>query len=763
MLTKIAHLVVRRPRAIMLAAFIFAVLAAAFGASAPAHLRAGGFIPPDAESTKAGDLLTRDFNGAQPNLILLVSAPNGVDTPAARAVGEHLVDELRKSAGISKVESYWTSSPITAAMLKGKDGKQAAVTAVAAGDDTDAPNLAAAITSNLTGTKDGITVRAGGITVGFHEINQQITHDLMIAEAIAIPITGLLLIWVFGSVIAALLPLVTGIFAIVSTFAILRALTMATDVSIYALNMTTAMGLALAIDYSLFIVSRYREELAAGLDPSRAVVRAVQTAGRTVLFSALTVALSLATLAVFPVYFLKSFAYAGLAVVTAAALASIVILPAALVLLGARVNSLDVRIPLRRWLRRPEPAGPQPLEQTRWYRFTTTIMRRAVPVAIAVTLLLIFVGLPFLHARFGYPDDRVMTEAAPSRQVGDIMRADFTQNLTATVVAVMPGFHVDTPENKAALGTYAAELSRVDNVTGVVSAAGVYANGVLVAPGQPDLGEPAGTTLAVGSEVDPYSPAGTAQVSNLRAVKGPGTALFTGAAALNADALSVLGDRLPVALGLIALASFVILFLFTGSIVLPLKALVLNTLSLTAAFGAMVWIFQEGHLSSVLGFTATGYLIPTMPILMFCVAFGMSMDYEVFLLSRMREEWLASDRTAGANTHAVAVGLARTGRIITAAAALMAVVFFTMTSSKVSFVQLFGLGLTLTVLADATLVRGMLVPALMQLMGRFNWWAPKPLQRLHSRIGLEEVPRSARQAMPETIEPHEQLVGDRTP
>ncbi|MFH5209521.1 MMPL family transporter [Antrihabitans sp. NCIMB 15449] len=738
MLVRVARLAVHRPRIVLVGALIVAFLAIVFGASAADHLKGGGFIPPDAESTRATNLLNDSFHGGEPNLILLITTTDGVDSnPAARAAGDRIAAALRAEPEVSAITSYWEAPANLASALRSKDGLSALVTARVAGDDNEAPARAQRIVEGLTGTSDGVTVRAGGFTIVFQQINSQITKDLAVAEAIAIPLTLLLLIWVFGSVVAALLPLLVGLFAIVSTLAILRAFTLVTDVSIFSLNMTTAMGLALAIDYSLFIVSRYREELERGLEPEQAVFRSVQTAGRTVFFSALTVALSLAALAVFPQYFLKSFAYAGLAVVGTAALASILVLPAALVLLGRRVNALDVRVWWRRRTGRPNPTVPDP-EQTLWYRGVTAVMRRAAPVAVVVIVALLFLGAPFLNVKFGSPDDRVNTADATSRQVGDIMRTDFAQDAAATTTVVLPDFAGKSEE----LAGYATALSKVDGVTGVLSQAGVFSAGLRITDQSPFPPNGVGTYLSIGTSADPFSDAGTRQIDALRAIPSPGESLFTGAAAQNEDTLDSLGEKLPLALGLIALTTFVLLFLFTGSVVLPLKALVLNTLSLTAAFGAMVWIFQEGHLSGLLDFTATGFLVPTMPILMFCIAFGMSMDYEVFLLSRIREEWLKSDRTDAANTHAVALGVARTGRIITAAAGLMAIVFFAMTSANISFIQLFGLGLTITVLADATLIRSVLAPAFMQLLGRANWWAPKPLVALHKRIGLEEEPPS---------------------
>ncbi|WP_063046762.1 MMPL family transporter [Nocardia pseudovaccinii] len=735
MLVRIAHLATRHPRTILLAAALLAVLCGAFGATVISHMKTGGFTPDDAESSQVAKLIADNFGGAEPNLILLVRDDAGADSPAAKAAGAKVVDTLRSRGDVIGIQSYWSAPQSFASVLRSKDGKSALVLGYITGEESMAQKAAGAIAEEVTGTSDGVSVYQGGLSSLYHESNEQITHDLAVAESVAIPLSFIVLILVFGSLVAAFLPLAVGIFAILTTLAILRALTVFTDVSIYALNLTTAMGLALAIDYSLFIVSRFREELGNGLDVEAAVVRAVQTAGRTVLYSALTVALSVAALGVFNLYFLQSFAYAGVAVVAAAAAASILILPAVLMVLGHRVNALDLRKPLGRlfgW----DPHAQRTPEQTFWYRTVQWVMRHAAPVAIAIIVLMLAIGSPFLGVKFGYPDDRVLNAgaSASSRTVGDALRSDFQSNAATNATVVLDDYH----GSPAAIGDYAAALSKVEGVSGVLSGSGLYAGGLKVAPGSPQMTNDTGAFFTVATTVDPFTSAGKTQLDRLRDVPSPGPALFGGSAAINRDSLDALGARLPLAAGLIALTSFVVLFLFTGSMLLPLKALALNTLSLTAAFGAMVWIFQDGHLSSVFGNSATGYLVPTMPILMFCLAFGMSMDYEVFLLSRIREEWLASGQTAADNTRAVALGVARTGRIFTAAALLMAIVMAAMVTSKVSFIQMTGLGLTLTVLADATLIRGLLAPALMRLLGTANWWAPAPLARLHAKIGLSE-------------------------
>ncbi|MCW2494768.1 MMPL family transporter [Jatrophihabitans sp.] len=736
MLTRLANLGIRHPKRLLGLAGLLLVLAAVYGAPAASHLASGGFYDTGAESGVALNTLTNTFHTGDPNLVLEVSSPAGANSSATRTVGIKIADDLQHQRFVSQVSSYWTAPAAQAAGLRSHDGKAGLIAVRVVGNDNEAPKRAYDMYKSLVGTHDGVTVKAGGIVATVHTVNQLTTSDLAKSEAIAIPITVVVLILVFGSFVAALLPLVVGISSIVGTMALLRGLGRLTDVSIYALNMTTAMGLALAIDYSLFIISRYREEIRNGADADTAIRTTMRTAGRTVLFSALTVGLSLAAMLVFPMYFLRSFAYAGIGVVGLATLAALVLLPAMLKILGPRVDALDLRAFLRRRFGRPAPAI-KPLEQTFWYRFATAVMRRALPIGLVVTALLVGLGLPFLHANFGFPDDRVVPSTEAAHQVGDDLRTNFSTNAASTISIVVPDLSA-APDGVA---SYAGALSKVTDITSVSAVTGTYADGRQVAAGNPAMKVGEKTYLNLETSADAQSTQAKDTLAALRRVAAPWRVQFTGQTAVNQDSLSALGTAMPYAIGIIALATFLILFLFTGSLVLPIKALVLNTLSLSATFGAMVWIFQDGHLASLYGnLTTTGDLNATMPPLMFCVAFGLSMDYEVFLLSRIREAWLESDRTTAANTHAVAVGLGRTGRIVTAAAALMAIVFAAIADARVSFMMLFGTGLTLAVLMDATIVRGVLVPAFMRLAGRWNWWAPKPLAALHERFGLAEAP-----------------------
>ena len=510
--------------------------------------------------------------------------------------------------------------------------------------------------------------------------------------------------------------------------------TFATDVSIFALNLATAMGLALAIDYTLLILSRYRDELAAGADRPEAIKRTMTTAGRTVIFSATTVALSMSAMVLFPMHFLKSFAYAGVATVAFAAAAAVIVTPAALVLLGDRLDSLDVRRLARRTLRRPEPQ-PVPVEQRFWYRCATSVMRRALPLGVVVVALLLVLGVPFLGVKWGFPDDRVLPQSASAHQVGDQLRTEFADNTDTNVTIVIPDSQGLSPGD---LTTYAMELSRVPDVPAVSAPTGTFVDGAKAGPPSAPTGEKDGSTfLTVTSSAPLFSDASETQLDRLHAVEGPGgrDVQMTGTAQINRDSVDAITSKLPLVLGLIAVIMFALLFLLTGSVVVPLKALVLNMLSLTAAFGALVWIFQDGHLSG-LGTTSTGTLVANMPVLLFCIAFGLSMDYEVFLVARIREFVLDGHE----NDEAVALGIAHTGRIITAAALIMSISFAALIAANVSFMRMFGLGLTLAVLVDATLVRMVLVPAFMHLMGNVNWWAPAFLKRVHERLGFSEEP-----------------------
>ncbi|MFI8773449.1 MMPL family transporter [Gordonia sp. NPDC062954] len=737
-MAKTTALVLRAPRAVLAGAVLLLVLAGLYGATAAQHLLSGGYSDPTSASARADEILDDTFGRGGMQVVVKLDGPPGMNMstdPQAQQVGNSIVAELAAKKYVQQpILSVW-GNPELAPALVSEDSSSALVIATLDGGEEDAPAYASEIEEQLTGDRDGISVRVGGQGLVFNQVNEQTTRDLAIAEGIAIPISFLVLIVVFGGLVAAALPVVIGIVAIVGTFALLRVIAELTDVSIFALNLTTALGLALAIDYTLLLVTRYREEVTRGSDRRAAIVTTMATAGRTVAFSAVTVALALVALAIFPMYFLRSFAYAGVGVVVVAAAAALILTPALLMVLGPRVDALDVRRPVRRLFGRAAPT-PRPIEQTRWYRMVQFVLRHALPVALVVTAILLVLGAPFLGIRFGFPDDRVLPPSASAHVIAQEVRDDFAQDLSSTVTIVASG--VGDPHS---LSGYAGELSQVSGVDSVTTPTGTFVDGQAVGPGSTGNQRGDVSIVSVASSAEPMREDGRDQLDALRAVESPDgvEVLFTGLAATNADTVDSIYAHLPWVLGSIAVATFVLLFLFTGSVVLPLKALVLNILSLSATFGAMVWFFQDGHAAG-LGTTATGYLVATMPVLMFCIAFGLSMDYEVFLLGRIREEWLASQRTRADSDHAVAVGLARTGRVVTAAALLMSIVFAGIAASEVSFMRMFGVGLTLAVLMDATIIRMLLVPAFMRLAGRANWWAPGPLRQLHDRIGLSEGP-----------------------
>ncbi|WP_313674222.1 MMPL family transporter [Mycolicibacterium sp.] len=738
MLYRIAWLALRSPRRILAVAAFLTVLTGIVGVPVANHLSAGGFADPGSESARAAAVLAEKFQQTDQQLLLTISDPSGAVRDTGRAVGTEIVATLDASPHVLTVTSPWNTPPAAAAELLSTDGSTGLIIATLAGGENKAQVYAVELAGQMVGDRDGLTVRAGGSSVIMTQINEQTKHDLVRMEMIAIPLSFVVLVWVFGGLVAASLPMVVGVMAIFGSMAVLRLLTSFTEVSIFALNITTALGLALAIDYTLLIVSRYRDEVRSGATPEAALVRTMCTAGRTVLFSAVTVALSLSALLIFPMYFLRSFAYSGVATVAFAVVAALIVTPAIIVVLGHRLDALDIRRWLRRALRRPEPVA-RPVERMFWYRSTKAVMRRSVPIGAAIVILLTLLGTPFLRIEFGSPDDRVLPTSASAHQVGDQLRQDFASNLGNGLSLVIPDAASATgPE----LDRYAADLSRVPDVTLVSAPGGTFVNGSLVGPPSAPSGTADGTAfLSVRSTAPLYSEASKTQLDRLHEVREPAgrDVLIAGGAQFNRDVVEAVTSRMPLVLTLIGVITFVLLFLLTGSLLLPLKALVLNVLSLSAAFGALVWVFQEGHLGA-LGTTSTGTMEANIPVLMFCLAFGLSMDYEVFLLARIREFWLASGRTRADSDESVALGLARTGRVVTAAALIMGIAFAAMIAAQVSFMRMFGLGLTLAVLVDATLVRMALLPAFMQVMGKWNWWAPRPLVRLHDRIGLTEEP-----------------------
>ena len=708
---------------VLLGTVLFLVASVLTGLSVFDRLKSGGFEDPASESARATVILAERFDAGTPDLVLLASAEAaGVDSPEARRSGRQLTDRLTSEPGVERVLSYW-SDPASGGGdpgLRSKDGDSALVLVRLAGDEEEAEQVSERLQATYNGGAGDLDVKIGGPGVG---LGETIGADLARAESIAIPITLVLLLLVFGGLVAALLPLAVGAIAILGTFLALYLTTLATDVSIFSINLATALGLGLAIDYSLLTVSRFREELGEGLDTQTAVSRTLQTAGRTVAFSAVTVAVSLSALLIFPLYFLRSFAYAGIAVVAIAAGAALFTLPALLAVLGPNVNRFSVS---RRRDRNASEGGF-------WHALSHAVMRRPVLTGAPVVVLLVLLAVPFLGVSFSLPDDRDLPPSSTARMVGDSVRNDFGGAAARSFPVVLPNA---SPEQTAALAVRISAISEVDQVN---TSTGSFAKGEKVA--DPDASaqrysDGTGAYLDVVSDVEPVSPEGERLVGEIRGLDASVPFLLAGPAADLVDSKEAIFGLVPHALILIAVATFVLLFLMTGSVLVPVKAIVLNVLSLGATFGAMVWVFQEGNGAELLNFTPTGTLNTTIPILMFCIAFGLSMDYEVFLLSRIKEE---HDRT-GDTTAAVAIGLQKTGRIMTAAAGVLAVTFIAFATSQVTFIKLMGLGLTIAILMDATLVRGVLVPAVMRLAGEANWWAPSWLLRLHRRFGLSEAP-----------------------
>jgi putative drug exporter of the RND superfamily len=700
-----ARAVTARPRLTLLLALLFTALAVVAGSGVADRLASGGWEAPDAESSYATDALARHFPSSQPNLALLVDAGGaGVDSPAVAAQGRELARRLAADPDVSGVTSYWATH---APALRAKDGDSAMITARLRGDNDAVAEEIKRIAPAYRGEHGPVEVTVGGSAAVRHELQTTIREDLLRAEMIALPVTLLLLVMVFGSAVAALLPLGVGIVAILGTSAVLRGITTFTDVSVFAENLTTALGLGLAVDYALFIVRRFREELATGLTPRSAVGATLRTAGRTVLFSALTVAGSLSAMLVFPQYFLRSFAYAGIAVVLLAAGAALIVLPASLVLLGDRVNALDLRKVLHRRGAADPGAG--------YARFARLVMRRAPLFAIGGTAALLLLGLPFLQVTFGTADDRQLPASAEAHVVQQHIRQDFLGSPVGAITVLAEGAD---PDALAGFDRRVAALPGVLRVDGPFTGpAGSGAAYVTVLP--------RGEAVGAGTQ---------SLVRQIRAVPADFRASVTGQAAVLVDSKRAIAQKLPWAVGIIVLVTLLLVFLLTGSAVIPLQAVLLNALSLTAMFGSVVWVFQDGHLSGPLGFTATGDIETTLPVLMFCVAFGLSMDYGVFLLSRIKEEY---DRT-GDHQSSIVFGLKRTGGLITAAAVILAVVMVAIGTSRVANTKMLGLGIALAVLMDAMVVRTLLVPAVMRLTGRATWWAPPVLRRFHERFGISE-------------------------
>ncbi|WP_433712760.1 MMPL family transporter [Nocardia sp. CA-084685] len=721
MFERLGSFVVHHARWILVVGVLALIAGGVVGATAFSKMQPGGQEDPNAQSSAAITRLADKF-GTDTDYVFLVEAKQGtVDGDAVAAIGRDLARRLAADQRLTNVVSYWDTGSTA---MRAADGTAAVVLAGNVDKDaTDKESSAAAIVDTYRADGPAAQIKIGGGTAIFHSITKQIGKDLGLAEAVAVPLILTLLVLAFGNVVAALLTQVVGGIAILGTFTELSILGSVTDVSIYAVNLTTGLGLGLAVDYGLLMVSRYRERRAAGAEPDDAVIAAVSTAGRTIAFSAATVVAALSALVIFPQYFLRSFAYGGIGVVAISAIAAVVVLPALLAVLGVRTDAW--RVPGVRGIR----GDATPF----WAAVAGFAMRRPLLAGVPVVAVLLLAAAPLLQVQFGTPDDRVLPTSTEVRQVGDAMRDDFGGGDVNALSVI-----TETGVAAAPLADYARNLSRVEHVTQVDSSAGTFVHGERTAntPADARFARPDAQRLTVLTDLDRNSSAARDLVDRVRDVPGPGgtNALVGGQVAELRDSLASIGAKLPIAIGWIVLTTFVLLFLFTGSVVQPLRALLSNVLSLAATLGLMVFIFQQGHLSGLIGFTPAP-LDVSMLLLLFCITFGLSMDYEVFVISRIKE---LHDR--GVSTkEAVIEGLARTGRLVTTAAALISISFLAFTSSDVRFIQFFGLGAGLAILIDATLVRGVLVPVAMRLLGRAAWYAPKPLRLVHRRVGLAEA------------------------
>lgn len=703
MLTRLGRLAVHHSRAVLAGALLVLLGLGAYGAGAQSDLDLSRWSSPGTESVRAGDVLRDDFRTGNPNLALLVTARDGdVDSPRTERAARELAEEVGQLPLVTHVTSYWSAdSPA----LRGEDGRRALILARLEGTATETREELASVSPRLTRITPELDVRVGGQEEISRQVGEEARADFLRAEAFALPVVLLLLILVYRRTAAALLTVGVGLLSVLGTLAGLRLLAQFTVVSTFAANLALVLGLGLGVDYSLFVINRYREERNAGRAQQEAVLRATVVAGRTVVFSGVTVAVSLCALLVFPFFFLSSFAYAGVLVVLSAVVGAVLVLPAGLARWGHRVE---------------RPATPA---SGFWHRTALAALRRPLLAGAGVLTVLLLAASPLLGLRFGLPDERTLPEGTSSRTTAEIVHREFAAEPTDTVQVVLA----------ESVGTraYAAELSRLPGVFQVDAPEGAYQDGRRTgAPGQDRLTAADGRVrLAVVPTQQALYGDVPAFVDRVRDSPAPAPALVGGYPGETTDFRATLLDRLPLAVGLVLGATYVILFLMTGSVLLPAKATVLNLLSLSVMFGCLVWVFQDGHLSGPLGFTPAGSIEPSIPVLMFCVAYGLSMDYEVFLLARIKEE---HERT-GDTVRAVGEGIRRSAPLITAAAGILALSFLSYATSGVVFLKELGIGTALTILVDATLIRVVLLPVTMRLAGRANWWAPRPLRRWRVR------------------------------
>ncbi len=694
MFEKLGHSLVRRRKAVLAFFFLILIVAGASSALLIPRLSSGGYNDPASQSAKADAYLTTTFHVKDPALVLVVDSRTSVTEPTTVTDAAVLEKAISSEAGVNKVLSYWSAGGAPA--LKSIDGKAGFLFVYTANNDPGgSTDLAKLIQKKYDGTYKSLRVYVGGFSTISYAISSKISKDLAIAESISIPLTFLLLLFIFGGLIASAMPLVVGLSAILGTFLILYLISLATGVSIFALNLTTGMGLGLGIDYSLLIVNRFREELHSGKSVEDSIARTVATAGRTVFFSGLTVLVTISALMFFPLMFLKSFGYAGIGVVFMAVFGALIPLPAILAMLGTRIDKFVVR-----------KSAITPKEDGRWAQTARFVMKRPVAVVVFVLMILAILATPIKNIVFSEVDSRVLPANNQAAIASAVSIARFNGQSANPIEIIIPGGAAHQDQ----LATYSADLAKVKNIV-AVSAPQVVGNDVRIS-----------ASFSISSRTTQAE----TMINAVRAIPAPFKTLVGGTAADYTDTQAGISRTVPWALGWIALSVLLLLFMYTGSIILPIKAVVLNILSLGATIGALSWIFIEGHMRWLVGsFTKTGTIDTSMVILTCIVVFGLSMDYEVFLLSRIKEE----HDSGRSNIDAVATGLQGSARIITSAAVLLAVVFAVFLTSGVTNIKTLGFGVAFAILLDSTLVRALLVPALMRLFGERNWWAPKALQR----------------------------------
>ncbi len=713
----IARIVVGRPLVALLVFLGLVGVSAIWGMQAFGNLEAAGYNDPKSESTQVFNELKTTFNVDNPELVIVGDFAQDVQTEASRTEAAALSKTIRDIPGVSTVSSYFSLGEPTS--LKSTDSK-AAYFFVSYDPTVKVSAETTLIEDTLGAEHDGVKVYYTGISAMANALNGTITKDIGLAESIAIPLSLILLLFVFGSLVAAGLPLMVGGLVMLGGFFFIWVATQVTDVSIFALNLVTAMGLGLGIDYALLMVNRFREERARGLAVKDAVTRTVETAGRTVLFSGLTVAVVIASMVIFPQYFLRSFAYAGVAVVFVAVLGALIALPATLTLLGDRVNKVRV---LRGDL--------TPKDTGMWATISRFVMRRAIPVLIIALVAL--GGLVALgsNVKFGLVDERILAKDAPIAVASEIVRTRFDGQEGKPVEIIVKG------ATEKELATYIDTLSETQHIVRVQSQLGITVKGATdtrFAPAFANYVKGDAQRIVAIDNVEARSTAGMDLTNSIRGIDAPFEVQVGGIAADYTDSMNGITRMLPWLLLWVFASTLILLFLFTGSILLPIKAFLLNIITLGATLGFLCWVFLDGNMRWLFGdFQLTGSIDASNFILIAVVAFGLSMDYELFLLSRIKEL-----HDQGFSTEeSVALGLQRSGRIITAAALILAVNFLPFVTSGVTSIKMLGLGLAFAILLDATVVRALLVPALMKLFGAANWWAPKWMKWVFSKVGLD--------------------------